>query len=605
VSDDLDLVRQLIRSGEHLTAYDEAEHQLAEGIASPEMRYVAVLALARAGATERAQRRYAELELGGIARDGVVPERLAVDIVALDARLAKDRALSSGGPDREALMRRAASRYRDLFDQTRDWYPGINAASLTLLAGNLETAQALAESVLDACRDHVPRDELDTYYLYATEAEAAVIRGEGERALRSLERASETGITDYAAMATTRRQLRLVCEARAIDPAPLLAALEPPTVVHYLGHRIGPRFPAASEDVVRAEIERKLDRKRVGFAFGSLASGGDILFAEALLARGAELHLVFPFEIEEFARVSVAEAGARWPERFRACLDRATRKTFATEDEYLGDDGLFAYASRLAMGLTIMRARFLETTPLQMAVWDGRQPLGQAGTATDVALWKSRGFPAEIIRTAPENDRASDAPAAAKADRSAGRRRVVAMLFGDVKGFSKLRERQLPSFVTTVLGTLASTLCRYERHVAFRNTWGDGLYVVFDDLAAAAECALELRDQVALIDPQEHGLPEDLGLRLGGHVGPVFELADPVLGARGYFGSHVSRTARIEPVTPEGQVYVSEPFAAQLALDAGDRFGWEYVGHVQAAKGYGKMRMYALNSRVSIGGGRS
>ncbi len=36
-------------------------------------------------------------------------------------------------------------------------------------------------------------------------------------------------------------------------------------------------------------------------------------------------------------------------------------------------------------------------------------------------------------------------------------------------------------------------------------------------------------------------------------------------------GSHVSRTARIEPVTPAGEVYVTEQFAAALVLDGRGR----------------------------------
>ena len=35
-------------------------------------------------------------------------------------------------------------------------------------------------------------------------------------------------------------------------------------------------------------------------------------------------------------------------------------------------------------------------------------------------------------------------------------------------------------------------------------------------------------------------------------------------------GSHVSRTARIEPVTPPGEVYVTEAFAAALELQGRD-----------------------------------
>jgi class 3 adenylate cyclase len=61
-----------------------------------------------------------------------------------------------------------------------------------------------------------------------------------------------------------------------------------------------------------------------------------------------------------------------------------------------------------------------------------------------------------------------------------------------------------------------------------------------------------------------------------------------------FIGSHVSRTARIEPVTPPGEVYVTEAFAARLLLASQRRLNSDYVGHMPAAKGYGNLRMYRL-----------
>ena len=81
---------------------------------------------------------------------------------------------------------------------------------------------------------------------------------------------------------------------------------------------------------------------------------------------------------------------------------------------------------------------------------------------------------------------------------------------------------------------------------------------------------------------------------MGAHFGPVFQGDDPVVGGRTYFGSQVSRTARIEPATPPNQVYVSEPFAAALALEKGTDFDCDYVGLTPLAKGYGAFRMYRL-----------
>ena len=64
-----------------------------------------------------------------------------------------------------------------------------------------------------------------------------------------------------------------------------------------------------------------------------------------------------------------------------------------------------------------------------------------------------------------------------------------------------------------------------------------------------------------------------------------------------FVGSHVSLAAVIEPVTPEGAVYVTEAFAAALAIQAGSAFEGEYAGQVPAAKGYGTMRMYVVRRK--------
>ena len=171
---------------------------------------------------------------------------------------------------------------------------------------------------------------------------------------------------------------------------------------------------------------------------------------------------------------------------------------------------------------------------------------------------------------------------------------VRALLFGDVKGFSNLTDEQLPLFSELFLGAFAEVLASHAGDVWHRNTWGDAVYVVLSDATSAAACALELQAAVSAIDLESEGLPGHLALRLGGHLGPVFPIHDPVLDEPAFMGSHVSRTARIEPVTPPGAVYVTEPFAAGLVLDEQTRFTCDYVGHMPLAKDYGSLRMYRL-----------
>jgi hypothetical protein len=599
----LDAVRREERRGELLTAFDLAERGLAEHPDDLWLKHRAVLALARAGATEEAARRFEEYGLRGVEEE---------DVASLQARISKDLALAAEGEERRSEAAEAADLYAAVFARTGGYYPAVNAATMRLVSGDAGAARGLAATVLEL----LAAGGEESYYAAASEAEAQLLRGDAQAAGAALARAAELHGEDYGAVATTRRQLRTICELTGVDPQ-LLAVLAGPAVVHFCGHRIADeheqgRFPAAAEGAVAERIAEVVARHPVGFAYGSLASGADILWAEALLEAGSELHVVLPFAREEFIARSVASSGAGWVERFDRCAAAATTLRYATDDAFLGDDVLFRYGTELAMGLALLRARYLDADLRQLAVWDGGSAAGAAGTSIDLASWRRGGravtwvtpeAPARVHDSEQEAEPAGEdagAPADGGAAAPAGHRVVRAMLFGDVKGFSKLTDEQLPVFAARVLGGFAEALRSHGSDVQFANTWGDAVYVVLSEVFAAAHCALDLQQAMASIDLEAERLPSHLALRIGGHVGPVFPTHDPVLDADGFMGSHVSRTARIEPVTPPGGVYVTEPFAAALVLDGRDEFVCDYVGHMAAAKDYGHLRMYRL--RRSRGG---
>src|SRR5262249_40426331 len=116
---------------------------------------------------------------------------------------------------------------------------------------------------------------------------------------------------------------------------------------------------------------------------------------------------------------------------------------------------------------------------------------------------------------------------------------------------------------------------------------------------SAGRCALQMQELFQSIDHRDVGFPEQLQLRMSIHYGPVFCARDEFSGATTFFGTHVTRAARIEPITPPGQVYVTEPFAADLVLDKTSDLAAEYVGPVPLAKGFGTTRMYLLRPRAS------
>src|SRR5262249_42972797 len=217
--------------------------------------------------------------------------------------------------------------------------------------------------------------------------------------------------------------------------------------------------------------------------------------------------------------------------------------TLATDDSYLGDGYLFAYASRMAMGLALQRAWSLTSEARLLAVWDGSHSHAKrcaAETAAAVTLWHSLGQPADIFT--PEGQPLSVVRAFVprRADTKISSGRVLrAMLFGDLHGFSKLDERQTKIFANKVLGVIARTIKGYGSAIHHVNTWGDGLYVVINDAETAADCALKLQRVISAIPFSALGLPE-LGLRLGGHFGPVFPVFDPVIRRQPFIGCHAT-----------------------------------------------------------------
>jgi class 3 adenylate cyclase len=211
-----------------------------------------------------------------------------------------------------------------------------------------------------------------------------------------------------------------------------------------------------------------------------------------------------------------------------------------------------------------------------------------------MANWRRTGRPQSAILCG--NGGTPDTATAAPERRT--NRRTRAMLFGDIRGFSKLGDAELPLFVDTVLGALAQTIQGFGNDVLLANTWGDGLYLVFDDAGKAARCALDLQTAMTRINLTASGLPDYLALRIGAHLGPVYAGHDPIMKQQNFFGAHVSRAARIEPVTPEGCVYVTETLAAILSIHNAAEFTCDYVGMTEAAKHYGPMRMFLLR-RVS------
>ena len=590
------------KTGNYLGACDAALLGLEQHPQARELQYRAILNLSRTGANKRARQLWVRYRLQPETDQTAAKGGLEENIAALGARLDREDAYMAGDAQRPARLKKAADHYESIYLRTKGTFPGINAAVLNELAGNSPRAREIAAQIVKGCAQKRPQSQEDAYQLAADRAAASLLLDDLQDAQKAIEAAAALA-DSAAAIASTRKQLIQICDHKQIDRA-IVSPLRNRSVIHYAGHMIasggGPaRFPAAAEARVAERIRRELADHDVGYAYGSLACGADILIVEALLERKAEIEVVLPFEADSFLKESVANGGPSWPARFETCLKRVA-VIQATDGEFAGDAQVFSYASRLAMGLSILRAQQLCSEVVQLAVWDGEETREKAGTWADIQAWKKRG-----LATIPVSSEGNFSKELREARRHAGEprlppRQVRAILFGDFHGFSRLTDRQTLIFVSHVMLRVADVLDKFGDDILTRNTWGDGLFVVFGDLTAAARCALDIQAGLAKLDLGSLGLPSTLGLRVGLDAGAVFEIYDPVLKSPGFAGRHISRTARLEPTTPPGEVYVTEAFAALFTMTDQKDLVCEYVGLMSAPKGYGRLRTYRLGRRSMV-----
>ncbi len=584
------------------------------------LRQLLGLALARTGASDRANAILLRLY-----REGHADEETR----GILARTFKDLWAQGGDPAvQEAHLRSACEFYTRAYRLTaergtpgeKSRWTGINAATTALLLGEKDRAAALAREVRTLCLEELKRPVDaggDTYWIHATLGEAALILGECAEAEDRYGRAMVEARGRFAYLSSTRRQARLLLRHQGLDGVRLDRCFRIPRVVTFAGHMIDqpgrpiPRFSAGLERAVSDAIAERLEALHAGFGYASAACGSDILFLEAMLERQAEVHVILPYGGEEFVRASVdIIPGAPWAARFERVLARATRVTTATEQRSLGATVTLDYANMLLVGLATIRAQQLGTEPTLLAVWDGRPGDGPGGTATIVRRWRELGHDVEVVdlpgilrSVAPElatPPGAVAAPAPPPAPEASGEfpKHIMAMLFADAVGYSRLAEEEIPRFVRDFLGAVADLVAASPHAPAMKNTWGDALYCVFACVEDAGRFALDLCDRVCRINWPEKGLPDGLNFRIALHAGPVYSCIDPLTRQLNYIGSHVSRAARIEPITPPGQVYASQAFAALAAAQGITAFAFEYIGQIPLAKNAGTFPMYHLRRPV-------
>ena len=597
---------RLLRQGEPLLAYNSADTGLQRWPEHLRLRQLQALALARSGDTERANRILTELAQAGVDD---------TETLGVLARTHKDLGLRAKDPVRRSAHLESAYRlYEQAYSASLQrgssagaYYTGINAATVAVLRGQLDEARWLAAEVLRICQQAAGSDPQSAaeYWRQATLGEAALILGDAPAATHHYANAMALAQDRYGDLSSTRRQARLLAAHLPIDDAWLGEVLRIPPVLVFTGNMVDqagrptPRFPASLEPAVARAIDHAISVIRPLAAYGSAACGADILCLERVHASGGEIHVVLPFPPEEFRRTSVDVVPGEWGVRFDRLLEVAHSVTITSDHRATGSLATFEYANLVLTGLGQLRAQLLDTTLRGLAVWDRSGGGARGGSASVVSLWEARGVPIEHVNLGylrqEIHSPSRSAESADDVDDTGGTRHAIkALLFADAVGYSQLSEDQIPRYVSGFLGAVADLNRRTRHRYEHVETAGDGLYMVFDDALDAAHYALELSALATGTDWTVHGLPSNFNLRIALHCGPVYCGRDPVTGSPLFTGPHTSRAARIEPITPPGQVYASSAFAAVAAARGADGVTMRYVGRTPLAKRSGSLALYHL-----------
>lgn len=592
-----------IKQGEPLQAYDVITAALKDWPEDLTLRQLRALTLIRSGASRKAMELLQDLLEDGNRDQGTL---------APLARAHRDLADQAKDPRRRHdHLEMACDLYVEAYRANHGIWSGIQVATLTFLLDRREEAEGLAKEVEVSCRElHEAylEEGQDTFWLVAVLAQAALLQGQMSKALAYYGEVAERSSGRLGDLAELRHIASGILHHRGDDAGAIESLFPVPKVVVFNGHMVDhadrktPRFHPDLEDAVAAAISERLTKIGAGSGFASASCGSAILFHEAMMNRGGEIHVVLPYGRDEFMADSVAiRPEGDWGSRFDLVMNHARWSITASPQRLDRGSIPFQYANLQLLGLAKIRARQLHTEMVPMVVWDGQPSDVPGSTAWTVASWMELGHPVEIIDLAaltggqysPEA-RKSGPQRPAPISEGGLVSRILVLLFADVVNFSQLEETQIPKFVAHFLEAIRALETELGLPVLFRNTWGDGLFFVFEDVADGARFGQALVQRMSETHWLDHGLPEGMNLRVAIHAGPVYLGTDPVTGNTTCFGSHVNRAARIEPITPPGQVYVSQAFAALATAQNIPDFTCEYVGQLPLAKNFGTFPMYLL-----------
>ncbi len=183
-------------------------------------------------------------------------------------------------------------------------------------------------------------------------------------------------------------------------------------------------------------------------------------------------------------------------------------------------------------------------------------------------------------------------------------RQPITVLSSDLRGFSRLSDANISTYVKRVLLALAEKIDPYREYLIDLNTWGDAIFATSRDTEHLARMALDIRDFFR--HPKGDSAPlikeKRLSIRIAldvthAYLGPKYVALPPEARpnpTQGCFGSGLTLAARLEPVTPPNAVFVTEDFKGRMPSVTDIKLT-EFDGVVRLPKGAGDSPVWLLH----------
>lgn len=373
-----------------------------------------------------------------------------------------------------------------------------------------------------------------------------------------------------------------------------------------------PGPPGPKDAVLREAIGAELERHGASVGYCCPSAGPGMIFAEEVLRREGELHLVLPCLPDDFVDQHVAPAGGDWMARFEGVRTRATRIEVSCEERLRGDETVLRFNNQILQGMARLHAERSGARARLMALWSADAP-GVPGSPADfIDQWPELEHLSLLdldelgssVRAAPADD-CEDAFGAL----SMGVSPLVvrAIFFADLATYSTIRDEEVP-LLWDFLAEVQHQVEQSAKPPILINSWGDAVHAAAETAMDLAGYATALVESTARLDLGGFGLEKRPRFRVALHAGPVYVGLHPLTGRSMVFGHHVNRAARIEAIAEPGEIFASQHFVALLkaemdarlheALQQGEAYeaayGVEHLGTMELPKNFGREAIYRI-----------